>query len=138
MSGKTESAARALNRVPSLHSDFHAGILAELSKEGLLDDAPGGEIGELHAAHTSDKLIKFSDLRRAAVLTWVQAASNPQNLPLLKSVLASAKRLGCAELFEDDGKPINVAALNRALRDKSVEDRFKFKSELYTLRLIPA
>jgi hypothetical protein len=42
----------------------------------------GGKLSELHAA--ADQPMKFSDLRRSAVLTWVQAASKPQNLPFFE------------------------------------------------------
>jgi hypothetical protein len=142
MAGRRDTAKAALSSVKYLSPDLHTAVLDSLGAHGLLDnESPrppvnGGKLGELHAA--SDQPMKFSELRRVAALTWAQAATDPRNLPLLKTVLGSARRLGVAEFFEDDTKPLDVTALNRALRDKPVEDRFKFKSELYTLRLIPA
>ena len=51
-------------------------------------------------------------------------------------MMASARRLGVDHLIQPD-EPINIGELNRALRDKPVEDRFRFKSELHQLGMIP-
>ena len=96
MAGKADAARAALHKVKALHEDFHEPILAELDKAGLLDnDAPHGNggqwhrVGDLHAKGTKPPI--FPRVRNAAVLTWCQAASNPQYLQLLRSVHGSAR-----------------------------------------------
>jgi hypothetical protein len=71
------------------------------------------------------------------VLTPMQAASDPRNAPLLRTIRASMNRIG---LPLNDAEKIDVLALNRALTASgvSLSARMDLKSMLYQLRLIEA
>ena len=132
MAGRSDAARAALRNVAMLHEDFHAPILHALSNQGLLDSAEGGNGGEIRAK-------SFTDARRNAVVTMVQAATgDPRNAEMLRQIRANARRLNVGELFEDGTKPIDLNALNKGLANAPTVDRWRFRDMLYSLRLIPA
>jgi hypothetical protein len=61
----------------------------------------------------------LTELRRAAVLTPLQAAADQRNHALLRSVKAMARRMG----FDiKDGEIIDERALNEAIKNQPVRD----------------
>lgn len=90
-----------------------------------------------HADHILQSINKGNAMFDQIVLTPMQAASDPRNLPLLKTVKMQAQR--CGFRIEGD-KQINLIDLDDAMRraNVSIESRMNLKSMLYQLRLIPA
>ena len=131
MSGRRDSAQRALNASASfLHHSHHTAILDALDAEGLLDGEekrPNG--GRVHAVADAPK--------GRPILTTLQAsqAKGGANLDLLRSVMASARRLGIR--IDIDDKHIDVIALDAALKRRDVVERLAIKSALAKLALIP-
>ena len=120
-------AFEALSKKTTLDIDQRVVALKALHEAGLLDSP-------VHAADAKT----FTETRRAAVLTMVQAAADPRNVEMLRIVRANARRLGIGELFEDGSKPIDMHALNKGLSKAPLADRWRFREMLYSLKLTPA
>jgi hypothetical protein len=140
MSGKRDAARAALRNVDKLHDVHHEPILNALDVAGLLDNERSGNGGAVRAVATAvPGRGTLHDARRDAVLTMMQAAAADQrNVEMLRIIRAHARRLGIGSLFADESKPVDADALNVALRDKPLADRWRMKEMLYMLRLIPA
>lgn len=134
MSPKREAAARALKRVAHLHPSVHAEVLAELDRQGLFDANSGPAV----SATAADDAFNFVEARKRCVMTQMQAAQDPRNLALLRNIRGQARHLGVEDLLQDQTKPIDVVELDKRLRGKDTEARFRFKDMLYFCKLIPA
>jgi hypothetical protein len=137
MSGRKDSAIRALSRVTHLHPAVQQEVLAELDREGLLDNNSGNG-GPVHARSATNDAASLIADRKNFVLTQVQASADPRNRALLQNIQGSARHLGVADLFADQNKVLDVHELNKRLAGKRVEERMRLKESLYALRLIPA
>jgi hypothetical protein len=132
MSGKRDSARNALRRaVPFLAERHHDDILNELDAENLLDvegKRPNG--GRVHAVAGDAALPKRQ------LMTPLQASQvkNGANRDLLRSVMASARRMG---FVIDMDKQVDSVALDAALKGRDVTERLALKSALAKLALIP-
>jgi hypothetical protein len=132
MTIKSSAALAALRKhTKYLQDAVHADIVEALEKEGLAI----GDGGKISAVSTG-RATAADLVGRGECLTVVAASAIPRNAEKVRYVLANAKRLGFDDF--DPSEKIDVAALNRALADKPVAERMRFKEALFELRLIPA
>lgn len=75
--------------------------------------------------------------KKTTILTLRAAAARADNKNEFRQMMARAERLGVAHLIELD-KPIDVFALNMALKGKDLSERLVLKSELFIHKMIPA
>jgi hypothetical protein len=133
MSGKRDSARRALQRSAGFLADkHHDQILDALSSEGLLDEPRNSENGgKIHAA-ADDAAPK----RARPLMSPLQCsqAKNGANKDLLRSVQARAARIGFA--FEISDKHLDIVAFNVATKGTDVAERLALKSAMHKLGLI--
>jgi hypothetical protein len=95
-------------------------------------------IGSLDTNQRAELTAKLSANaeRKQPILSLRAASAAADSKSKITTMMASARRLEVDHLIKMDS-PIDVAELNRALRDKPVEDRFRFKTELHQLHMIP-
>jgi len=144
MAGRLDAARAALRNVPMLHEGFIEPALRELDAAGLLDSERSGNGGFARVRATSQQSDRTTqetvhELRANSVRTMMAAAeADRRNVELLRQIHANARRLGVGALFNDYSKPVDAEALDVALRDKPIADRWRFKEMLYCMKLIPA
>lgn len=130
MAGKRDTARIALQRSAGfLAPTHHDQILDALGAEGLLDEPKNAENGgKVHAA--------AADPKKKFLQTPMQASlARQENAELVRRCRATCARLG---YVMKDTEHVDLQALNNALSTADQGTRWRLKSELYSLHLIPA
>jgi hypothetical protein len=131
MTGKRDAARTALQRSAGFLASRHQDdILDSLEAEGLLDEPKNAANGGIHAV--ADAPPK----KKSLLMTPMQASmARQENVELVRRCRATCARHGYV-LKENEF--VDVQALNTALSAADEGTRWRLKSELYSLRLIPA
>jgi hypothetical protein len=128
-----EIRASLKKHAPYLQDSVHAEIAKGMLDDGLARDGDGHQISARAANKTVPLVAPGLPKGFVKLRTAMQAAADPQNLPLLKQAVATAQRLGF-EIKPDE--TINTFELDRALAGKDLDERWALKTILHRLAMI--
>lgn len=127
MVSRADRARNALSTVPSLHKDFHEGIINALDAAGLLDQPSNG--GPVRAAAGRTRIERVN----------AERASNPSAEAAFAFATGALRARGIAleEFIDEDGEAA-LHKLDRAMSAKSIgpEQRINVKTALARCGLI--